>query len=202
MSDSEFYLPGHVYGYAVYAPGYDWKFRADVVTTRPEDGERVALGWRFFRGEWEPIAYGEDDWAVHSHDPAGPLVVQSVPVGPEPQPRTMLDHARDALNARMTKDDLRLVLENVVAYATSLESRLAEDEAPFTEARAAFMQMGTTPSLEGLRAELRIEGKPPLVGRYVGASAQRLHDVPGCEHLLAIDPRLIFEYAETDGGGE
>lgn len=72
----------------------------------------------------------------------------------------------------------------------------AEAEAPFTEARAAFMQMGRTPSLEGLRAELRIEGKPPLVGRYVGASMGRLHDVPGHEHLLAIDPRLIFEYGE------
>lgn len=41
---------------------------------------------------------------------------------PEPKPRTMLDHGRDALRARMTKDDLRLVLENVITYAASLET--------------------------------------------------------------------------------
>lgn len=41
---------------------------------------------------------------------------------PEPKPRTMLDHGRDALRARMTKDDLRLVLENVITYAASLEA--------------------------------------------------------------------------------
>jgi hypothetical protein len=67
----------------------------------------------------------------------------------------------------------------------------------FTEARAAFMQLGRTPSLEGLRAELRIDGQPPLIGRYVGASMGRMHDVPGHEHLLAVDPRLIFEYADA-----
>jgi chromosome segregation ATPase len=33
---------------------------------------------------------------------------------------TILDRARDALNARMSKDDLRLVLENVVTYAAEL----------------------------------------------------------------------------------
>ncbi|GGW15866.1 hypothetical protein GCM10018980_51160 [Streptomyces capoamus] len=37
------------------------------------------------------------------------------------QPRSMLDLARNALNARMSKDDLRLVLENVVTYASELE---------------------------------------------------------------------------------
>ncbi|MER6832648.1 hypothetical protein ABT320_01435 [Streptomyces cellulosae] len=52
-----------------------------------------------------------------------------MPVREEPQPRTMLDHARDALNARMSKDDLRLVLENTVTYAASLQARVAELEA-------------------------------------------------------------------------
>ncbi|QIJ61459.1 hypothetical protein [Streptomyces sp. JB150] len=52
-----------------------------------------------------------------------------VPAGDQPQPlddrgqpRTMLDRARAALNARMTKDDLRLVLENVISYAADLEA--------------------------------------------------------------------------------
>lgn len=40
--------------------------------------------------------------------------------------RTMLDHARDALGARMAKDDLRLVLENVITYAATLETRLGD----------------------------------------------------------------------------
>ena len=44
------------------------------------------------------------------------------------QSRTMLDRARDVLGARMTKDNLRLVLENVVTYATSLQSRVTELE--------------------------------------------------------------------------
>ena len=76
------------------------------------------------------------------------------------------------------------------------ETAAAETRAAFTEARAAFMQIGRTPSLEGLRAELRIEGQEPIIGRYCGASMGRMHDVPGHEHLLAVDPRLIFEYAE------
>ncbi|WP_143671865.1 hypothetical protein [Streptomyces caniscabiei] len=46
-----------------------------------------------------------------------------MPVVPVPQPRSVLDRARDALGARMTKDDLRLVLENVVTYAAALEAQ-------------------------------------------------------------------------------
>jgi hypothetical protein len=92
---------------------------------------------------------------------------------------------------------------HTVMHADAAELRRMADEAPkpeaeFTEARAAFMQMGRTPSLEGLRTELRIEGQPPLVGRYCGAAMGRMHDVPGHEHLLAIDPRLIFEYADEE----
>jgi hypothetical protein len=43
----------------------DWRFRCDTVTTHPRTGERTAIGWRHFRGEWEPCAYGEDDWEIH-----------------------------------------------------------------------------------------------------------------------------------------
>jgi hypothetical protein len=63
----DFYRPGHTY-----TGKYGWKFRCDVITTHPEDGERTALGWRFFNGSWEAYAYGEDDWGVHNHpDDAG-----------------------------------------------------------------------------------------------------------------------------------
>jgi hypothetical protein len=57
-----------------------------------------------------------------------------MPAGPEPKKRTMLGHARAALNARMTKDDLRLVLENTIAFAASLE---ADREANDREYEAA-----------------------------------------------------------------
>ncbi|MFJ8992653.1 hypothetical protein ACIRQH_19930 [Streptomyces sp. NPDC102279] len=67
----------------------------------------------------------------------------------------------------------------------------------FTDARAAFMNIGRTPSLEGLRTELRIEGRPVLVGRYCGAEMGRMHDVPGYEHVLSIKPQLLFEYDES-----
>lgn len=100
MSAREFYRPGHVYSYPVYADGYDWKFRVDAVVAHPEDGELTALGWRFWQGQWEPYAYGEADWDVQSHDPAGSFVVQSVeaaelgalpmPVGPVAAPTQAL----------------------------------------------------------------------------------------------------------------
>lgn len=61
--DEGFFRPGHTY--AEVGDTTDWKFRCDTATTHPEDGERTALGWRHFRGEWEPYAYGEDDWEIH-----------------------------------------------------------------------------------------------------------------------------------------
>lgn len=63
---SDFFQPGHTYTNAEF-PEYGWKFRVDVVTTHPENAERTALGWRFFKGEWEPYAYHEDDWDVHQY---------------------------------------------------------------------------------------------------------------------------------------
>lgn len=60
----DFYQPGHTYT----DPGVGWKFRCDTVTTHPENGERTALGWRFFNGEWEPYGYHEDDWDIAKFD--------------------------------------------------------------------------------------------------------------------------------------
>lgn len=61
---ADFFRPGHTYVNAEF-PEHQWKFRCDSVTTHPEDGERTALGWRFFNGEWDAIAYGEADWEIH-----------------------------------------------------------------------------------------------------------------------------------------
>lgn len=61
--DTTFFQPGHTYTHT--DDGTDWKFRVDHITTHPEDGARTALGWRYFRGEWSEIAYGEDDYELH-----------------------------------------------------------------------------------------------------------------------------------------
>lgn len=59
----------------------------------------------------------------------------------------------------------------------------------------AFRQIGRTPSLQGLRTELRIEGFPPLVGRYSGAGMRRLDDR---RELLLIEPALVFVRASVE----
>lgn len=63
-----------------------------------------------------------DEPIMNAADAVRELGALPMPVGPEPQSRSILDRARDALDARMTKDDLRLVLENVINYAAGLEA--------------------------------------------------------------------------------
>ncbi|MGW5130396.1 hypothetical protein [Streptomyces sp. NPDC004135] len=68
-----------------------------------------------------PVAYCSEEHR-DAADAVRELGALPVPVGVKPlaaegRARTMLDHAREALNARMVKDDLRLVLENVITYA-------------------------------------------------------------------------------------
>lgn len=60
---ADFYEPGKTYVSAEF-PQYDWRFRCDHITAHPEDGERTALGWRYWRGHWEAYAYGECDWSI------------------------------------------------------------------------------------------------------------------------------------------
>lgn len=60
----DFYQPGYTYS----DTDPEWRFRCDSITTHPESGERTALGWRFSRGEWDAIAYGEDDWDLLKFD--------------------------------------------------------------------------------------------------------------------------------------
>jgi hypothetical protein len=63
MLPPDFFEPGHTYSDP--SADNDWKFRVDAITTHPEGGERTALGWRHFRGEWTEMAYGEDDFEIH-----------------------------------------------------------------------------------------------------------------------------------------
>jgi hypothetical protein len=68
---------------------------------------------------------------------------------------------------------------------------------PHTDAHTAFMLLGTTPSLRGLRTELRIEGRPPLVGRYIGFGSRKAQQLDG----FLIEPFLFFERGGRDEGG-
>ena len=63
------------------------------------------------------------------HGIVGSADVLPVPPGPERRSRGVLDRARDAVDARMSKDALRHVLQNVIDYAARLENRVAELEA-------------------------------------------------------------------------
>ncbi len=67
------------------------------------------------------------------HGIVGSADALPMPVAEEPQARTILDRARDALSARLSKDALRHVLENVISYAASLQARVAEMEARLAE---------------------------------------------------------------------
>ncbi|MFI5831069.1 hypothetical protein ACIA6C_28110 [Streptomyces sp. NPDC051578] len=57
-SNGGFCQPGYTY-----RDGGRWAFRCDVITTHPEDGSQVALGWCLLGGEvWEARGYTRDDW--------------------------------------------------------------------------------------------------------------------------------------------
>ena len=61
----DFYEVGKTYTYSVTKYAHlDWAFRCDAITTHPQDGERTALGWRYWRGSWEAYAYDEGDYEI------------------------------------------------------------------------------------------------------------------------------------------
>ena len=108
------------------------------------------------------MSAGDEQLAAVAALGALPMPVGSEPQASEPKPRTMLDHGREALNARMAKDDLRLVLENVITYAASLEARVAELEAE---------RHTTNEALDGLVRELRATSAAPVAGKRKDARA-------------------------------
>lgn len=85
-------------------------------------------------------------------------------------------------------------------YAVGDELRRLADEQQgerpeFTDGLTAWMQIGSTPSLAGLRAELRVDGYPPLIGRYAGAGMRKSkqHD-----DWTLIEPMLVFVDADDE----
>lgn len=179
---------------------------------RVEDPDETAAVRAHPHGGWFGLKPG--DWVVKHADHFSvasdeefrerwtPVPAPSVPTTQTAELRGVADylHQRgvEAGDGGLTgaADLLRRLAAVPAAVEEQPDTGTPETEPEFTEARAAFMQIGRTPSLEGLRAELQIEGWPPIIGRYCGASMGRMHDVPGHEHLLAVDPRLIFEYAD------
>ena len=105
-----------------------------------------------------------------------------MPIGTHPKPRTMLDHGRDALRARMTKDDLRLVLENVITYAAHLETRVAELEAE---------RHSTNEALDDAVQELRSRD-----GVYAQGTAQRVQQRDQDDPARCLD---VHEFSPRDG---
>lgn len=63
----DFFQPGHTYRHSA------WSFRCDSVTTDPDTGERVALGWfRFREQRWRPFAAGAEHWRDRWRDTPEP----------------------------------------------------------------------------------------------------------------------------------
>ncbi|WP_405824229.1 hypothetical protein OG705_29185 [Streptomyces sp. NBC_00838] len=91
---ADFFHPGHTYA----DTEVEWQFRCDTVTTHPAGSDRTALGWRYFKGQWEPYAYGEDEWELHQL--VGHTQVRDTPAAPEPvltaRQERLLAHMRAA----------------------------------------------------------------------------------------------------------
>jgi hypothetical protein len=161
------------------------------------------------------------------HGIAGSADVLPVPVGPatptaQGPTRTMLDHAREALNARMTKDDLRLVLENVITHAEAIRARVTELEVAAVEGRAALaalchdlddpgsMALGAlyllqqaTPGTpmepgETVPKVYRASHESIVMGLYTTAAAAREH----CEADMRRDlPSVSLDWIEDEEDG-
>ncbi|MDH6224299.1 hypothetical protein [Streptomyces sp. MJP52] len=93
-----------------------------------------------------------------------PIPEQAAPADADlaAQPRrsgTILDRARDALNARMTKDNLLLVLENTINYAADREARAAELETASRQWGERWQARCDHLAKQGLRWKAEADGR-------------------------------------------
>lgn len=153
--DADFYEPGRTYFSAEF-PEYDWRFRCDFITAHPEDGERTALGWRYFKGQWEAYAYGEDDWSVErlAVDPAT-QATRRLP-GEEPTPGS----------AAGTPSAARESTGAVVAPGAGADP----DSSPGGGAPVSLSGRGVGPGVIGPGAQIHITGSA-TVGQAAFAKA-------------------------------
>lgn len=95
------------------------------------------------------------------------------------KPGDILDRAQNALGARMAKDDLRLVLENVIAYAAGLEAeRHSTNESLSEAAEALRMQRDRIAELEAAPTTIYRAEHPDsgiTLGHYGTEPAARAH---------------------------
>lgn len=100
-----------------------------VKRAAPDEGRVITVNRVWIADDGHTaVAYEWDDPRASYAGSACPLDVfhrtyAAEPIASNGQARTVLDLGRNALNARMAKDDLRLVLENVITYAASLEDQ-------------------------------------------------------------------------------
>lgn len=121
------------------------------------------------------------------HGIVGSAFALPMPVGSklktsERRSRTMLDHARDALRARMTKDDLRLVLENTVTYAVELERQ----RDAFRDQRNGVFATNErllAEAQESDQARLLAENETRTVGREADALRARVAELESERHV-------------------
>ncbi|WP_086780034.1 hypothetical protein [Streptomyces griseus] len=140
MSTGDFYQPGYTYA----AIGTDWRFRCDAITTHPGTGDRTAIGWRHFDGEWELYAYDEGDWDVAQMEKAvlGRTAVLSKdgPIAAPPAPAdraAMLREAADAVNNTEFPAEYVDLFDNGARWASMLLRALA-DEAEYVATPCSF----------------------------------------------------------------
>lgn len=124
----------------------------------------------------------------------GSADVLPMPVSPVSQSRSILDRARDAIAARMAKDDLRLVLENVVAYAAALEAERHSTNEALSDAmveRSADKLTRLLAPTQALREDEPVDEQPLIVyraehpdsGIVLGTYSNREAAVAHCEAL-------------------
>ncbi|MER8083807.1 hypothetical protein ABTZ57_01260 [Streptomyces sp. NPDC094048] len=117
----------------------------------------------------------------------------TLPSGGRWQPKTEAE-----INLMRQAEALDAACKSLLSEVDRLRAEQATtgEQAPYTDAKTAFMQTGTTPM--GGRAELRIEGQQPLIGRYCGTGMRKDQS----SGLMLLEPMLTFEWADTDQPAE
>ncbi|MFF9758613.1 hypothetical protein ACF1G4_03430 [Streptomyces caelestis] len=112
--------------------------------------------------------------------------------------RTVLDRARDALNARMSQDALRLVLENTITYAAELERQRNAFRDQRNNVVATNEQLHAKVT-EAFEARLRAENETRTVKReFADAAATVAELVQKRGERMKVENALRDQVAELE----